>query len=111
MTRRVIRGLVLAVALTACGSDPRPEIAWVEGARDSATVVVAVSTCRAEGLSVDVVSEDAEVIRLRASASSEGSADECADSRDVRLAGPLGDRRVIDERSGNEVDVRFLDGS
>jgi hypothetical protein len=106
----LVRVVILTVVVSACGADVEPEIVWVEGSAGSTTLAVAVSTCRADGLTVEVIGEDADVVRLRASATSEGSGDECADGRDVQLAAPLGDRTVVDERSGNEVDVMLLEG-
>jgi hypothetical protein len=100
--------LVLLAACTGCGSDP-PTIDIVYGDPESTHLWVSVNTCN-RNPSVEA-EETAEEVRLTATAdepSGDGE-DDCLDSDDLTLETPLGDRIVVDDSTGEQVEVAPLE--
>jgi hypothetical protein len=100
--------LILLVVCSGCGSDA-PSIVIVYGDPDSTQLEVGVDVCN-RNPSVDA-EETAEEVRLTATAdepSGDGE-DDCRDSVVLTLEAPLGDRVVIDESTGERVEVAPLE--
>lgn len=79
---------------------------WVEGRSDSSTIDVVVGTCGRDGLVIGVISETPAEIQLRARADGGDNGGECAQGQRVHLAEPLGNRRVVDADTFDEIEVR-----
>jgi len=76
---------------------------------DDSRLVVVIGACRGERNEVAVREEDDEV-HLAARTDDPPHGPLCADSVEVTLDGPLGNRRVIDDFTGNEIDVQAPHG-
>jgi len=100
---------LLGVLLVAgCGADA-PSVMIVYGDPESTRLEVSVNTCN-RNPSVDA-EETSEEVRLTVTAdepSGDGEND-CADGDDVTLEAPLGDRIVIDDSTGEQVEVAPLE--
>jgi hypothetical protein len=101
--------LVLGLSVSACSTSKQPEISQVRGSPDSRTIEVSVSSCKWEGLVIGLVGETTQELRIRAMADGGGNDEECAQFQLVHLAEPLGNRRVINDVTGNEIEVRGPD--
>ena len=100
---------LLGVVLVAgCGADA-PSIVIVYGDPESTKLEVGVDVCNRNPV-VDA-EETTEEVRLTATAdepSGDGEND-CRDSVDLTLETPLGDRIVVDESTGEQVEVAPLE--
>ena len=99
-------GLSVMLLLAACGSTG-PEILAVYGDPQSRTLEVSVGVCDAE-LSADV-EETAEEVRISVTAEDATTVADCADYTVVTLDEDLGTRRVINSRTGEQLDVEPLE--
>lgn len=100
---RVASIVLIAVAATACSkATPVTEVALLDGA--SRTLTVSVNTCNANPRAAVVEGEQQITITVEADRQPLGL-DDCADSIAIELEEPLGDRRVIDGTSGQELPV------
>jgi hypothetical protein len=97
----IAAGLVLLAACVDV-SDDDVRLSSVSGERLSHTLSFGINTCNAD-LSADV-EETAEEVRIRVHAENNTTGD-CADSMRVTLDDDLGNRRVIDDRTGEELRV------
>jgi hypothetical protein len=97
----IAAGLVLLAACVDV-SDDDVRLSSVSGERLSRTLSFGINTCNAD-LSADV-EETAEEVRIRVHAENNTTGD-CADSMRVTLDDDLGNRRVIDDRTGEELRV------
>lgn len=91
-----------------CGGDA-PSIVIVYGNPDSSRIEVGVDVCN-RNPSVNA-EETTEEVRLTATAdelSGDGE-DDCRDSVDLTLKAPLGDRIVVDDSTGEQVEVAPLE--
>lgn len=104
--RRGAQGVSVAVAaliLAACTrTAPIVEVMLPEG--DPQTLIVGVNTCNADPRVAVVEGEQSITLTVRADRQPFGS-DDCADSLSVPLEEPLGDRRVVDDVTGEELAV------
>jgi hypothetical protein len=94
-------GAVL-VLMAACESSDDVRISGVDGEPLSRTLSLGINTCNAD-LSTEV-EETAEEVRIRVHAENNTTGD-CRDSIRVTLDDDLGNRRVIDDRTGEELRV------
>ena len=99
---RVLSGVAALVLLTSCGSDGTG-IVEAYGSPDSERLELAIDACRAESTSYDAEESDDEVVITITTEGGEGP--ECADGLTVELEEPLGDRRLVDGSTGEEVEV------
>jgi hypothetical protein len=94
--------LVLLVSGCGGGSDPTP----VFGAQlepDGVTLHLDLESCDTTEQTAEVVETDTEV---RVTVHTKGGSDnDCADSMQVELTDPLGDRPLVDDPTGDEIDV------
>ena len=93
--------VLLLIVLSGCGRhdvEVLEAIAWA----DSTAVNLGVGSCNAEP-KVEVVSQTEQAVRVRASA--DRSSDSCADAVSICLDEPLGDRLLVDDTTGEMVDV------
>jgi hypothetical protein len=95
-------GAVL-VLMAACESSDDVRIGDVSGEPLSRTLSFGINTCNAD-LSTEV-EETAEEVRIRVQAENNTTGD-CRDGMRVTLDDDLGNRRVIDDRTGEELHVR-----
>jgi hypothetical protein len=102
MTRPLARivALVLLVAACSTGNVGSPQAATVEG--NGTQVVVELASCNAD-ISYDVEESDTEV-RVRFDVRNDTS-DDCADAATVALDERFGNRRLVDDRTGEEIPV------
>jgi hypothetical protein len=107
--RRVRTGAVgvatiaaVSVLMAACESSDDVRIRSVYGEPSWRLLELGINTCNAD-LSADV-EETAEEVRIRVHAENNTTAD-CADGMRVTLDDALGNRRVIDDRTGEELRV------
>jgi hypothetical protein len=107
--RRVRTGAVgvatiaaVVVLMVACESSDDGRIRSVSGEPSWRLLSLGIDTCNAD-LSADV-EETAEEVRIRVHAEND-TTDDCADSLQVTLDDALGNRRVIDDRTGEELRV------
>lgn len=100
---RVLGVVMLTCGVASCGSGGT-EIVDVYGLPDSTTLELSVDTCDALSISVDV-EEDADEVRLTVTTEGGDEGPECLDSVDVELDEPLGDRRVVDTSTGDELEI------
>lgn len=96
--------VVAVLALGGCGSATRDISGSVYLHEDQVTLTVSVDAC-SSSTRVEV-EESASDVRLHATSDRERNGNDCRDSVDVTLASPLGDRRVVDDSSGEELTVR-----
>jgi Domain of unknown function (DUF4352) len=96
----IAAGLVLMAACES--SDDDVLIRGVSGEPSSRLLSLGINTCNAD-LSADV-EETAEVVRIRIHAENDTS-DDCGDGMRLTLDDALGNRRVIDDRTGEELHV------
>ena len=103
-TAVLVSALVLVCA-TGCGGRSRTFFA-VHGAPTSTELQLNVNSCN-ENLATDV-SESATEVRVRVMSDRKlgRSGGDCADSVTVNLSEPLGTRRVVDDSSGEVVQVQ-----
>ena len=90
--------------LAGCGAD-QPSVVIVYGDPGSTRLEVGVDTCN---LHPSVAAEETtEEIRLTVTADerSGDGVDDCRDSDDLTLETPLGDRIVVDDSTGEQVEV------
>lgn len=100
--------LVLLAVCSGCYKD-EPLILEVHGDPESTRLSVGIGTCN---MHPSVAAEETtEEVRLTVTADepSGNGRDDCADSDDVRLDTPLGDRIVIDDSTGKQVEVAPLE--
>jgi hypothetical protein len=90
------------VLMAACESSDDVRIRGVSGEPTWRLLSLGINTCNAD-LSADV-EETAEEVRIRVHAENNTTGD-CADSMRVTLDDDLGNRRVIDDRTGEELRV------
>lgn len=106
IVRRGVRvaGLAaMAFILAACTRTATiTEVVLLEG--DTQTLTVSVNTCNAHPRVAVVEGEQVITLAVQADPQPVG-ADDCADSISVELGAPLGDRRVIDGATGEELAV------
>jgi hypothetical protein len=110
MSRRRIRTGAVGVAtiaaglvlVAACESSDDVRIGGVNGEPSSSSLFLGLNTCDAD-LSAEV-EETAEEVRIRVHAENNTTGD-CLDGMRVTLDDALGNRRVIDDRTGEELDV------
>jgi len=106
--RTVAVGLAVLLAastvLLGCGGrrDARIVDAVLEGER---TLVLNIDACNADENRV-ATTEDWETVRVSVTTDDAPGGDDCADGVRVELAAPLGDRELIDETTGEPVEVR-----
>lgn len=100
---RVLGPVVLACGVASCSSGGT-EIVAAYGLPDSTRVELSVDSCRATAITVDV-EETAEEVRILVATEDGDDGPECLDSAMAELDEPLGDRRVIDVTTGEEVEV------
>lgn len=94
---------MLAFVLAGCTRTAAiTEVVLLDGATE--TMIVSVDTCNANPRLAVVEGEQAITLAVQADQQSWGS-DDCADSINVELDAPLGDRRVIDGATGEELAV------
>ena len=98
---RVLGVVVLMCGVASCGGGGTRIVA-AYGLADSTRLELSVDTCGAE-ISVDV-EETADEVRILAETEG-GEKAECLDSTVVALDEPLGDRRVVDASTGDEVEL------
>ena len=109
MTVRSAAGLLAAAALVmaACSSTTHPGVLEVHGDSASTELVVSVDSCNQDPkVEADETSTE---IRLKVTADAD-TGDDCIDIRKVTLGAPLGDRVVIDEASGDKLEVQSPTG-
>lgn len=100
---RIVSTILVAVAATACMRTPTvTEVALLDGA--TRTLTVAVNTCNATPRAAVTETDQVVSISVRSDRPPFGS-DDCADSIDIELEEPLGERRVVDGTSGDELAV------
>jgi hypothetical protein len=104
---RILWVVVLACGVASCGADGT-RIVDAYGLPDSSSLELSIDTCGATVKSVDV-EETAEEVRISVETEG-GEGPECLDSTVAELDEPLGDRRVVDASTGNEVEVSPADG-
>lgn len=100
--------LLGVLPMAGCGGDA-PSIVIVYGNPDSSRIEVGVDVCN-RNPSVNA-EETTEEVRLTATAdelSGDGE-DDCRDSVDLTLKAPLGDRIVVDDSTGEQVEVAPLE--
>lgn len=109
MSARRALGLLAAVTLSlaACSSTTHPRVLEVHGDAASTELVVSIDSCN-QHPKVEADETPTEV-RLRVTADAE-TGDDCIDIRTVTLNVPLGDRKVIDGASGDNLEVRSRTG-
>ena len=99
-------GLVGAALLVgACGSDV-PQVVAIEGVEidDDSVLVVGFDTCQAEYEAT--VREELDEVGVAVRRTKDGHPTrECADVLRVPLTNPLGDRRLLDDSTGNDITV------
>jgi hypothetical protein len=91
------------VLLASCGSGGTG-IRDAYGRPDSTRVELSIDACRAVSTTVDV-EETADVVRFAVTTEGGDDGPECLDSVVVELDEPLGDRRVVDASTGDEVEL------
>jgi hypothetical protein len=102
-------GLLGVLLVAGCGADA-PSIIIVYGDPESTRLEVSVNTCNKHP--VVEAEETTQEVRLTVTAdepSGDGEGD-CADGDDVTLEAPLGDRIVVDDSTGEQVEVAPLEG-
>lgn len=98
----VTLGIAIGLMLTGCSGDDL-DLA-VYGNPASTTLEVGVDTCNADP---EVTAEEsATEVRLSVEVEQSETSGDCRDSVDVELEAPLGDRQVIDDATGDVVDVQ-----
>ena len=90
------------VLMAACVDVSGPRIHIVNAEPSSSSLVLGLDTCNAD-LSADV-EETAEEVRIRVYAEND-TPDDCADGIQLTLDDALGNRRVINDRTGEQLDV------
>ena len=101
-------GLLGVLLVAGCGADA-PSIIIVYGDPESTRLEVSVNTCNKHP--VVEAEETKQEVRLTVTVdkpSGEGEGD-CADGDDVTLEAPLGDRIVVDNSTGEQVEVAPLE--
>lgn len=108
--RSVLLGSLLVAAMTlgACSSATHPSISDVYGDPTSTELTLSIGSCN-QNPTVDV-DETATKIRLTVTADADNSED-CADGATVTLDAPVGDRDIIDENTGEELELLPANGS
>jgi hypothetical protein len=104
MARRRPFGVVAvaALGLTACSSTTHPRVLDVHGDPTSTVLTMSVESCNQHPeVEADETSTE---VRLTVTADAD-TVEDCADGAKVSLEAPLGDRVVIDEASGESVEV------
>jgi hypothetical protein len=96
----------LLVVCSGCSEDA-PSVIVVYGEPESTRLEVSVNTCNRHPI-VDA-EETPDEVRLTITADDRENAGDCADGDDVTLEAPLGDRVVIDESTGEQVEVAPLE--
>jgi hypothetical protein len=96
--------LAASLVLLACGGRRDATIvdAVLEGER---TLVLGIDACNADENRVSTI-EDPETVRVSVTTDDAPGGDDCADGVRVELAAPLGGRELIDETTGEPVEVR-----
>lgn len=96
------------ISLKAC-ADSRSEDVAIESAtlRSDGSLVVTLDTCNAE-LTKASVQESAEEVRVAMTVTGDDSNEDCADNFEVVLKQPLGERELIDAKSGSRITVTRL---
>ena len=91
--------------LAACSGSEAPRIVAVYGDAASTRIEVGVDTCNLNP--VVLAQETTSEVRLSVTADepSGDGAEDCADSDWVRLESPLGDRVVIEDSTGEQLEV------
>jgi hypothetical protein len=99
---------VLLVALSGCGSEA-PTIDIVYGDPQSTKLSVSVNTCNKNP--VVEAAETSDEVRLTATADEPtgNGQDDCMDRDGLTLRAPLGNRIVIDNSTGQQVEVAPLE--
>lgn len=108
---RTTAGRVAALALlmlAGCGAD-EPAVVTVYGDPESTRLEVSVDTCNRNP--VVTVEETSDEVHLTVAADepSGDGVDDCMDGAVVSLDAPLGDRTVVDDSTGERVDVNPLE--
>lgn len=95
---------VLLAACSGCGADA-PTIDNVYGDPESTKLSVSVNTCN-RNPSVDAEETTTEVrLTVTADEPSGDGQDDCQDYDDLTLETPLGDRIVVDDSTGDQIEV------
>jgi hypothetical protein len=96
--------LVASLVLLGCGGrrDARIVDAVLEGDR---TLVLSIDACNADDNRTETTEED-DAVTIAVTTDDPPGGDDCADGVTVELAGPLGNRALIDESTGEPVEVR-----
>ena len=97
-----IAAVLVLVLVAACESSDDARIGGVDGEPSWRLLGLGINTCNAD-LSADV-QETAEEVRIRVHAEN-NTTDDCGDLLRVTLDDALGNRRVIDDRTGEELRV------
>lgn len=94
----------LSLFLAGCGGE-EPRILNIYGAPESTGLELVIDTCNQKP-QVEIAESPDEIHLTVTAAKVEGNGrNDCADNAEVNLAEPLGDRRVIDNATGESLDV------
>jgi hypothetical protein len=108
VNRTVVVGLTVLLAagtaLLGCGGrrDARIIDAVLQGDR---TLVLTISACNANDNRTETA-EERDTVTVAVTTDDPPGGDDCADGVVVELAGPLGDRALVDGSTGDQVKVR-----
>jgi len=101
---RIGVAVAAVVIATGCSSPPEPSINVVIGTRDSSVLQVQPKTCN-ERPTVRATETDS-AIRLTVTVERDSGGQECLDPPEtVRLKAPVGERRIIDDSTGEVLDL------
>lgn len=105
---RALGCLLLLVALSGCSAEA-PTIYMVYGDPESTRLEVSVNTCnRNPKVEAEETTDEVRLFTTADEPSGDGQ-DDCMDGDDLRLETPLGDRVVVDDATGEEVEVAPLE--
>jgi hypothetical protein len=101
-----VLAVVVALMASGCSEDDRSPVTAFEAvtSRDGQVVDVSVNSCNASPRA-EVTAETDDEVRFKVEAYD--SADDCADGVSLCLSAPLGDRDLVDETSGDVIEVRI----
>lgn len=109
MSRSILAGgaAAVAVALLVAGcSNDAPNVVEAYGDPGSTHLELGVDTCNRHPKVTAVESADEVRLTVTADKASRGGADDCQDGAHVTLKQPLDDRRVVDDATGEVIDVQ-----
>ena len=97
--------LVMALVFGGCSGDA-PHVTEAYGDPGSTDLALGISTCNRHPKVTAIESGDEVRLKVTADKASGGGADACQDGAHVTLKQPLDDRRVVDDATGEVIDVQ-----